>query len=79
VFGLMMRNAPPERAARSSIFLAATPELAGVTGRYYDTNSKPVRWPAPVLDAALRLRLWEKSLALVGLPFVASPASRRLA
>lgn len=74
VFGLIMGGAKPERAARSSIYLASAPEVAGVTGSYYDTNSRRVAWPAPVLDDTLRARLWEIGRGLAGL---APDASQR--
>jgi len=67
VFGLMMRVAPPARAARSSIFLATSPEVEGVTGAYFDTKSKRTKWPAPVHDDALRRRLWQISAELTGM------------
>jgi NAD(P)-dependent dehydrogenase (short-subunit alcohol dehydrogenase family) len=58
IFGLMMRNSPPERAARSSIFLASSPEVQNLTGMYYNTNSKLAAWPKPTQDAQLRQQLW---------------------
>ncbi|NJM06666.1 SDR family NAD(P)-dependent oxidoreductase [Candidatus Gracilibacteria bacterium] len=67
VFSLMMRDAPPARAARSSIYLATAPELARVSARYYDTNSRPTTWPAAVLDDKRRAQLWAHSMALLGL------------
>lgn len=45
-------------AARSSIYLATSPEVQGVTGRYVDSRCRPADWPAAVLDADLRGRLW---------------------
>ncbi|NJM07169.1 SDR family NAD(P)-dependent oxidoreductase [Candidatus Gracilibacteria bacterium] len=53
IFRLLMRDdrgLSATKAARSSVFLAASPELAGVSGHYYDTNSKRVAWPKAVLD-----------------------------
>lgn len=76
LFGVLMRNASPAKAARSSIYLASSPEAAGVSGAYYDTNSRPAAWPRPVLDRALRERLWAYSAGLAGLERgVAPPAS----
>ena len=68
LFKPIMARARPERAARSSITLASEPGLAGVTGTYVNTRSKPARWPADVLDPALRGRLWATARALLGLP-----------
>jgi NAD(P)-dependent dehydrogenase (short-subunit alcohol dehydrogenase family) len=67
LFRVMMSDARPARAARSSIFLASSPELAGVTGAYYDTNSRRAAWPKPVLDDRLRAELWAASRRLLGL------------
>lgn len=66
LFGLIMSNASPERAARSSIYLASSPEVAGVTGTYFNTNSRRSAWPKPVLDRELRLKLWKRSWELLG-------------
>jgi len=57
----------PEEGARTTIFCATAPELAGVSGRYYDRGREAT--PSPVaLDDALAGRLWEESEKLVGLP-----------
>lgn len=52
------------RAARSSVFLASAPELAGVTGRYFDTRSRMVDWPQPVQDPATREAVWQRVRAV---------------
>ena len=67
LFGLVMGNAKPARAARSSIFLAASPSVEGVSGQYFTTNSKRTTWPKQVMDAALRQRLWQISAEMAGL------------
>jgi hypothetical protein len=46
------------KASRSSVYLASSPDVAGVSGKYFDTHSKAANWPAPVLDQATRQRLW---------------------
>ena len=45
-------------AAQSSIYLAASPEVQGVTGQYLDRHCQPAAWPAAVLDPHLRRQLW---------------------
>jgi len=56
-----------EKGARSIVQLGASPELEGVTGRYFE-RGKAVT-PAPLAqDQALAKRLWEVSATLVGLP-----------
>jgi NAD(P)-dependent dehydrogenase (short-subunit alcohol dehydrogenase family) len=46
------------KAAQSSVYLAASPDVEGITGRYFNTSSKPMDWPKDVNDDALRQRLW---------------------
>jgi hypothetical protein len=55
------------QGAETIVYLAASPEVQGLTGSYYERN----RIVAPSrlgLDEALARRLWERSAALVGLP-----------
>jgi len=56
----------PEAGARTSIHLAASPEVEGVSGQYF-ANSKPTTSSAASRDAADAARLWEVSERLVGL------------
>ncbi len=57
----------PEEGAGTTIFCATAPELAGVSGRYYDRQGEST--PSAVAqDDALAARLWDESEKLVGLP-----------
>lgn len=56
----------PERGATTSILLASSPEVDGVTGRYF-ANQKERRSSPASYDAAAAARLWDVSAALVGL------------
>jgi hypothetical protein len=56
----------PAQGATTSIYLAAAPELDGVTGRYF-VNSKPKRSSKLSYDEATAARLWQVSADLVGL------------
>lgn len=47
------------KASRSSVYLASSPEMAGVNGQYFDTNNKRADWPPTVMDADARQKLWE--------------------
>jgi len=47
------------KASQSSVYLASSPAVEGATGRYYDRNCKEAALPPPVLDAAIRARLWQ--------------------
>lgn len=56
----------PEQGARTSLYLALSPEVANVTGAYYDQlvakRSSPVSY-----DEKLQQRMWDESMRLVGL------------
>jgi retinol dehydrogenase-14 len=57
----------PTQGGATIVQLAASPELAGVTGKYFEKQVAVA--PAPLAqDAALAKRLWEVSAAMVGLP-----------
>ena len=59
-------GASPEQGAETSIYLAASPEVAGVTGKYF-YRKKPVRSSRESYDEAAARRLWELSERLTGL------------
>ena len=56
----------PEKGAETSVYLATSPEVAGISGKYFAKKK-----PAPVLpladDKTLADRLWDVSENLVGL------------
>jgi retinol dehydrogenase-14 len=56
----------PERGAATSVYLASSAELEGVTGRYF-ANSKPKASSKASQDTGAAARLWDVSAALVGL------------
>jgi len=60
-----------EDGAKTSIYLASSPEVQGVTGKYFD-KSKPKQSPAVSYDEAAQKRLWDVSEQLTGL---ATPAA----
>jgi retinol dehydrogenase-14 len=54
------------RGARTSVYLATAPEVAGVTGKYFENSREAV--PAPLAqDKRLRQEFWRVSARLVGL------------
>jgi NAD(P)-dependent dehydrogenase (short-subunit alcohol dehydrogenase family) len=53
----------PFQGAQTSIYLAASPEAEGITGKYY-ANCKPVRSSDESYDLEAAKRLWEVSLQL---------------
>jgi retinol dehydrogenase 12 len=57
----------PEEGAKTSVYLASSPEVAGLSGGYYD-RCRLVQPSAQALQDADAARLWEISARLVGLP-----------
>jgi retinol dehydrogenase 14 len=68
----------PARGAATSIHIASTPDLEGVTGRYF-ANGKPKRSAKPSHDESTATRLWQISADLVGLaaPHTSDPDAER--
>ena len=56
-----------EKAAESSIFAAASPELEGVTGKYIGTKLKEVKSSQTSYDVDIARRLWRISEDLTGI------------
>lgn len=56
----------PAQGAQTSIYLASSPEVAGVTGKYF-SNQKPARSSPTSKDPAAAARLWQISEQLTGL------------
>lgn len=61
----------PERGADTPVYLASSPEVEGVTGRYY-ADRKAKETHASSYDSALTARLWRLSADLVALPGAAT-------
>jgi NAD(P)-dependent dehydrogenase (short-subunit alcohol dehydrogenase family) len=57
----------PEEGAKTSIYLASSPDIEGVTGKYF-VKSIPVRSAPISYDDSLQRQLWEESAKLVNLP-----------
>ena len=60
----------PEQGAQTSLFLAASPEVEGVTGLYFD-KCKPVTPSAAAQDMDVARRLWAVSEEMVGMAVTA--------
>jgi retinol dehydrogenase 12 len=54
-----------EKGARTSIFLASSPAVAGISGEYF-SNCRAERSSAPSYDDAVQERLWRLSLQQTG-------------
>jgi NAD(P)-dependent dehydrogenase (short-subunit alcohol dehydrogenase family) len=59
-------GANPQEGAKTSIYLASSPEVEGVTGKYF-VKSIPKRSAAISYDESLQRQLWEQSAKLVNL------------
>jgi NAD(P)-dependent dehydrogenase (short-subunit alcohol dehydrogenase family) len=62
----------PDEGAKTSVYLASSPEVEGVTGKYFE-KCKPKRSSEQSYDEAAAARLWELSERMTGL--VAQPAT----
>lgn len=58
--------AAPEKAAETSVYLATSPEVDGVTGQFF-VKCRPARTVGEANDAASERQLWEISRKLSGL------------
>ncbi len=61
------RGISPEEGAKTSLYLASSPEVEGVTGQYFG-KCKPRRSTPISYDESLQRQLWEQSAKLVKLP-----------
>ena len=57
----------PDRGAATSVHLASSPAVAGVSGRYF-VDSAPKRSSRRSYDEQVARRLWDVSAELTGLP-----------
>lgn len=65
-------GARPDEGSETSIYLAASPEVEGVTGRYF-VGCQPTRSSPASYDEGLQHRLWEESARLTGLGGATTP------
>jgi hypothetical protein len=56
----------PAQAARTSLYLAASPEVAGVTGKYF-VDCEPVDSAPQTYDDEVAVRLWDLCAEMTGL------------
>lgn len=73
VFGPLPDPLSPADGARTSVYLATSPEVEGVTGSFY-RRTKPVTLDGVASDLAAAQRLWDESERLIaGHPGAAPP------
>jgi NAD(P)-dependent dehydrogenase (short-subunit alcohol dehydrogenase family) len=58
----------PERGARTTLYLALSAEVAGVTGRYFDEHQNPRAASPLAQDVELQETLWKRSAQWTGVP-----------
>ena len=56
----------PQEGAKTSIYMASSPDVEGVTGNYF-VKSLPRRSASISYDESLQRQLWEQSAKLVNL------------
>jgi retinol dehydrogenase-12 len=61
-----MQGSSVEQGAATSVYLAISPDVAGVTGEYFE-DLEPAPSSELTHDRALRVRLWRMSAEMVGL------------
>ena len=62
----MMFGGPPERGAKTIVYLAASPEVASVSGGYF-ADGRPARPTLAAQDDASAGRLWAETSRLTGI------------
>jgi NAD(P)-dependent dehydrogenase (short-subunit alcohol dehydrogenase family) len=55
----------PEKGSRTTVYLAASPDVEGVSGKYFD-KCKPAKTAKLSHDQALQEKLWSTSVAMTG-------------
>jgi NAD(P)-dependent dehydrogenase (short-subunit alcohol dehydrogenase family) len=65
ILRLVQRSGSPEKAARTSIYLASSPEAANLTGQYFESSTRPKQLPAEMLDRTNQEKTWELAASLV--------------
>ena len=65
----------PAQGAATSIYLASSPEVEGVTGQYF-ANRKPRTSNKASYDTTAAARLWQVSAGLVGRSEVVADAGQ---
>jgi hypothetical protein len=62
--GAKLLAVTPEEGARTSVYLASSPDVAGATGGYY-AKCKPISMSKRARDDVAARRLWDVSDALL--------------
>jgi NAD(P)-dependent dehydrogenase (short-subunit alcohol dehydrogenase family) len=65
VFRVLQRSGSPEKAARTSTYLASAPEAAAFNGQYFESSTRPKDPGSVVLDQANQEKAWALGVSLV--------------
>lgn len=68
----------PQRGAETQVYLASSPEVQGVTGNYFD-KKREKRSSSDSYNRTLAGKVWDASVAMVGLGVIDGPARKGLA
>jgi NAD(P)-dependent dehydrogenase (short-subunit alcohol dehydrogenase family) len=63
---MRLRGISPEEGAETSIYLATSPEVENITGKYF-YKKRPIETSSQSYDPEAALRLWKISEELTGL------------
>jgi retinol dehydrogenase 14 len=76
---LIQRIGSPEKVAHTSIYLASAPEVAQMTGKYFESNTRPKDLGPHVADDAKQEKTWDLGTSLVRDAVTAIPVSSEAA
>ena len=65
VFRIIQRVGSPEKVARTSIYLASAPEVANITGQYFESSTHPKQLGPEIINGAKQESTWELGTSLV--------------
>lgn len=56
---LIQRSGSPKKAARTSVFLAGSPEATNYNGQYFESSTRPKGLPAEMVDPSIQEKTWD--------------------
>jgi hypothetical protein len=65
LFPVVFGNRALLKATRSSVYLASSPDVEGITGTYFDTNGEVAEWPDAARDETNRTTVWNLCVELL--------------
>jgi NAD(P)-dependent dehydrogenase (short-subunit alcohol dehydrogenase family) len=73
VLRLIQRIGSPQKVARTSIYLASAPEVADITGQYFESSTNPKSLSTEILEQIKQEKTWELGTELVRNALTAIP------